>query len=274
MPSAYLYVLGASKHPGRVECVVPWMVDDDEIFFGPCKIPFREALRPVLLNGADRGVPKDDIYFVGFNALPTSRERRVVWAGRMLEALSFGRAAMEMVGPRYLSMRDERRASPLHLVPLDGTGRPRGYRHVGLEHLDGNEWVGDIVGSDRSRVVVDGREVRLKAGTSWWHGFPRDVCFRFENLFFAQGEGLEVDEGLLEILMEAQPERRGVDRVAIFGVNSAGRVDGRHGGGLELRGTRAERLARWLELRTGRKAKPGRMVTSEPFQAASRGRCR
>src|SRR6266542_2974502 len=118
VPVAYLYVLGASKNPDRAECAVPWRVDDDEIFFGPCKISLREKLRRDLLGPeTDRAVPGDDIYFVGFNALGVPRARKVVWAGRMREAMSFGRAWLELDGPRYEKMRDESGYSPLHLVP-------------------------------------------------------------------------------------------------------------------------------------------------------------
>src|SRR2546421_9663939 len=93
MPTVYLYVLGASSNPDRVECAVPWMVDDSEIFFGPCKIPLREALRMQLL-GPDRdyAVPNHDIYFIAVNALPSNHARKVVWAGLMRDAMSFGRA--------------------------------------------------------------------------------------------------------------------------------------------------------------------------------------
>ena len=43
----------------------------------------------------------------------------------MREAMSFGRAWLELEGPRYEKMRDESGYSPLHLVPLDDSGRPR-----------------------------------------------------------------------------------------------------------------------------------------------------
>ncbi len=41
----FLYVVSASDNPERVECRVPWMVDSEQIFFGPCKKRLRERFR-------------------------------------------------------------------------------------------------------------------------------------------------------------------------------------------------------------------------------------
>jgi hypothetical protein len=229
-------------------------VNDDEIFFGPCKIPLREKLRSELLGPEmDRATPTDDIYFVGFNALGAPRTRKIVWAGRMREAMSFGRAWIELDGPRYEKMRDENGYSPVHLVPLDGSGRPTGYRQRGKEHLEDGDWVADVLDDEaRAGAMVAGREVRLLSNRSWWTGFPRDICFRFENLFYATDGGLDIDDQLVEILADAQPDRNGVDSLAIFGLNAAGDPDGRRGGWLELRGAHLERFIAWLGSRAPR----------------------
>jgi hypothetical protein len=273
MTIAYLYVLGASKDPDHIRCVVPWKVDEEEIFFGPCKIPLREELRPILLRGEDRGIPREDTYFVGFNSLPASRTRKVVWAGRMLEAMSFGRARMSLSGPRYTRLQEKDWATPLHLEPLDGTGRPNGYRHVGREHLEDDAWLADILAEDRSRVRVVGREVRLEPGTTWWDGFPRDVCFRFENVFFADGAGLEIDDELVGVLTDAQQDRQGVGRTAIFGLDSAGRAYGRRGRWLPLESDHADRLVRWLDARTAGRRAPA-WTRRQTARSKPSGRCR
>ena len=94
--------------------------------------------------------------------------------------------------------------------------------------------------------------VRLPPGVSWWHGFARDICFRFENVFFANGAGREIDRGLRDILREAQPDRRGISPVAIFGLTKAGQPDGRVGGYLELTGALGDRFVAWLRQPAGR----------------------
>lgn len=254
MATAYLYVLGASSDPDRVECGVPWRIDDREIFFGPCKMKLRERLRPRLLApDRDKVVLAEDIYFAGFNALPTPHQRKLVWAGRMTEAMSFARAWRDLRDPRYAAMRGAR-SSPLHVEPVAGSeGRPTAYRHHGLEHAEDQKWVRDIATDSIRRVLaVEDGLVRLPPGVSWWHGFARDICFRFENVFFANGAGREIDRGLLDILREAQPDRRGISPVAIFGLTKAGQPDGRVGGYLELTGALGDRFVAWLREPAGR----------------------
>lgn len=53
----------------------------------------RERLRQRLLApDRDKAVSDEDIYFAGFNALSTPHQRKLEWAGRMTEAMSFARA--------------------------------------------------------------------------------------------------------------------------------------------------------------------------------------
>ena len=270
MAVVYLYILGASQSPDRVECVVPWKVDEAEIFFGPCKAPLREKLRKELLRDRDHVVPEDDIYFVGANALGPSGVRKIVWAGRMLEAMSFARAARTLTGPRFAKLHQEDWPTPLHVRPLDGSDKPTGYRHVGTEHLEGDEWHSDLLGRGQEPGLRNGRELSLEAGTTWWDGFRRDVCFRFENLFFASGKGLEIDSELQEILSAAQ-QGRSVDARAIFGW-SGSRRNGRRGGWLLLKGDNANRMVAWLLKR--RPARLKNRADADVQSATTPGRCR
>ncbi|MDA2930552.1 hypothetical protein MYX84_11495, partial [Acidobacteria bacterium AH-259-O06] len=57
-------------------------------------------------------------------------------------------------------------------------------------------------------IIQVGRRLLLRSGVSAWHGFPRDVCFLFENIFFATGKGLEIDDYAVTIFQDAQPKRR------------------------------------------------------------------
>lgn len=256
--TVYIYIVGASSDPDRVECAVPWKVDDAEIFFGPCKKKLRESLRPRFLGPkADRAKAREDVFLAGFNALPASgRVRKVVWAGRIREAMSFGRAWLELTDERYESLRSAR-ATPLHLEPIQGDGRPTAYRHFGLEHAEGGKWVDDILTPEAKRLArISGETVQLARGMSWWEGFPRDVCFLLDNLFFASGSGLDVDDELVALLREAQPDRRGVSKLAVFSLSRSGVPDGRRGGHLELTGDLANRFVRWVRSRAPRRKPP------------------
>lgn len=251
MATVYAYVVGASSNPDVLECAVPWRVSASEISFGPCKTRLREELRQRLLGPlVDRAEVQEHLFLVGFNALPAARRvRKVVWAGRIREAMSFGRAWLDLTDSRYQPLRSAR-ATPLHLEPLEGDGCPTSYRHFGLEHAERDRWVHDILAVDSRRVAtIRGDTVRLMRGISWWEGFTRDICFLLENLFFATGAGLDVDDELVSILREAQPDRDGVSDLAIFGLTRGGIPDGRRGRYLELSGSRARRLLSWLQSR-------------------------
>jgi hypothetical protein len=250
MAVVYLYVLGASSDPDRLVCSVPWRVSKSEILFGPCKKKLRERLRPRLLGPqVDRAITKEDIVFVGFNAVPAKRVRKVVWAGRIREAMSFGRAWLDLTGPEYAALRSVH-ATPLHLEPIEGDGRPIAYRHFGLEHAKGAAWLDDIFTRSTKRIAqVSGETVRLMRGVSWWDGFPRDICFLLDNIFFADGVGIGVDDELVSLLRDAQPDRDGVTDLAVFGRTRSGQLDGRRGGYLELTGSKANQFLKWLDAR-------------------------
>ncbi|MGA2717029.1 MAG: hypothetical protein ABSG41_28415 [Bryobacteraceae bacterium] len=272
MPTVYLYVVGASSDPDAIKCGVPWKIDEDEIFFGPCKKRLREKLRSLLLGPVcDRAAPAEDedIYFAGFNALPNPHVRKLVWAGRLKEAMSFARAWLDLTDKRYSKMRQAEK-TPLHVEPISGErGRPNAYHHHGLEHKENMAWIKDVATDAGSKVVrVEDSTVRLPSGTSWWDGFGRDICFLFENIFFATEGGKggrEIDNALVEILQEAQRDRQGVDQVAVFGLNAAGNPDGRVGSYLELSGLLADRFVAWL--REERRGDPAASRAAPPSRS-------
>lgn len=107
-------------------------------------------------------------------------------------------------------------------------------------------------------------------GVSWWEGFARDICFLLENLFFATGAGLDVDDELVSILREAQRDRDGVSDLAIFGLTRGGIPDGRRGGYLELSGTLARRFLNWLESRARKTPSPPGKEPNRVGSSASR----
>ena len=44
-PQVLCYIVAGSGDPDRIECAVPYRIDDREIFFGPCKKALREWMR-------------------------------------------------------------------------------------------------------------------------------------------------------------------------------------------------------------------------------------
>lgn len=266
MANVYLYIVGASANPDGVDCHVPWYLGAGEVFFGPCKKDIREELRKELLRGADHALVREPIYFVGFNALGGGHVRKIVWTGRIREAMSFGRAWTTLTDAKFMKMREDE-SSPLHVRPLEGpSGTPRAYQIVSQEHRANAAWLADLA-TDRgvSRLVHSGDLARLPGNVSWWDGFGRDVCFLFEDCFVAgrEGEpGIEVDDDLVEILRDAQPHRPKVDRVAVFGRNVKGDVYGRGHVLLTGEDDLAGRFLRWLDQK-GSSGAPVRAATAE-----------
>lgn len=248
----HLYVLGASSCEDRVDCTVPWEVDGEEIFFGPCKKALRRDLKTRVLGTDDDVVPPHDIYVVGLNKLPSPKgPRKIVWAGRVTRVMTFARAHDRLAGPRYAKMLGFKE-SPMNIEPIREAEGARllGYRFR-PNGIHPKSWRKDVVTTMRG-VTLDGDKLRLKSRVDAAAGFRRDACFTAENLFFAKGAGLSIDDELLRILKKAQPGVSGIDGVAVFGRLSDGAADGLRGRYLTVDGELARQLVVWLLKRSPR----------------------
>lgn len=67
MISLFLYVVSASTNPDKVDCFVPYRINEKWIFFGPCKKRLRERFWKQFLNQADHLVLDQDVFLVGVN---------------------------------------------------------------------------------------------------------------------------------------------------------------------------------------------------------------
>src|SRR4051794_8638885 len=146
-----MYVLDSSKDPDNVRCVVPWRVDEDLIYFGPCKRRLRERLRKeYLAGGCTHTTVNDDLYIVSVNGSNAKRIRKVVSAGKLSEVMTFAEAADRLDGEQFSELRDDP-MSPLHVRPVVEGSKLVGYRHVSFEHIEDNEWIADL--TSRSEKV-------------------------------------------------------------------------------------------------------------------------
>jgi hypothetical protein len=251
MTRVWIYVLDASRDPDNVRCVVPWMVDEDLIFFGPCKRRMRERLRnEYLTDGRNHCSVRDDLYIVSVNGGNPKRTRKVVSTGKLSELMTFAKATERLDGVRFSELR-EHPISPLHVRPLFEGGELIGYEHVSQEHIKDDEWIGDLV-SDPTKVSLKARTIRLRPGVASQEAFDRDCCMLLDNVFFAQGEGIQFDKEAVDILKEAQPGRPSIDDYAVFGVDAAGQANGLRGRFLEMDGDLADRFMAWLTDRAPR----------------------
>ncbi|HEU4384849.1 MAG TPA: hypothetical protein VFR85_15290 [Anaeromyxobacteraceae bacterium] len=239
----YLYIMAASTDPDVCERSVPFAIDEQEIFFGPCKKNLRSDLRKRFLSqGARSVIPTERIYLVGLNGGNAQRVRKVLWAGRVKKLMTFENAYDGLKGERYQFMR-ERPATPMHLVPIRESGSLIGYQHVGKLHSA--DWILDIAGRRKSsKYEVNGETVRLSRGVSAATAFARDACMLLDNIFTAAGAGIPIDEEIVGLLRDVQHPARAdeIDAYAVFGYQQNGDVDGRRGRWLLLKGPEASRL--------------------------------
>lgn len=93
MTEVWMYSLASSSDPDRVSCVVPWRVDEELIFFGPCKTRIRERLRKQYLSrDCSHRLVSDEIFIVGVNGSNSERTRKIVWTGKLREVMTFAEA--------------------------------------------------------------------------------------------------------------------------------------------------------------------------------------
>ncbi|HEY7327287.1 MAG TPA: hypothetical protein VH592_06600 [Gemmataceae bacterium] len=250
MTQVWIYTVASSKDPDQVACVVPWQVDEEQIFFGPCKVRMREQLRrQYLSSGCNYTNTIENLFIVGINGSNKEQLRKVIWYGKLSAVMTFAEADKRLRGDSFRDLR-ESPYSPLHVRPVVKDGRLLGYEHTSLEHVEGDLWVSDLVSSWHG-FRKKGRSLIIKRGWTPWEVFDRDCCMLLVNRFFAQGQGIEFDEEALRILRDAQPQKKAkIDYYAVFGRTTIGQPDGLKGRYLAIDGELAKRFVAWLEDRS------------------------
>ncbi len=239
----FLYVVGASPDPDNIKnhCKVPFEVNDEIIFFGPCKKSLRVQLRKRFLAACDDLTPDEDIYIAGVNCTNSIRMRKILWAGKVTRIMTFETAWNGLTENKYTKMRSLEN-SPLHLMPeYDERGFFTGYEHCSTYHKD--DWVMDVIRSkkDLAETILERDRITLRNPAEKERVFKRDCCFLCENIFFVDKQGVPITNDMVEILQEAQP-RQDIDRYAIFGYDKRGAVKGLRNTQLHMVGKIADRM--------------------------------
>jgi len=237
---AFVYILGASSNPDKIECRVPFEIDENEIFFGPCKKRLRQKLkREIDTNGR----LETETFFIGLNANNVKRERKIVWAGKIQTHYTFQQANAKLVGSKYLPIKSGEKTDsfPLHVIPIKN-----GYQLKSDLHFENNKWILDLVSNEESVLYdEDSNSITLKKGSS----FNRDICFIFSNIFFANRfkKGIEISDEILDVFRTNQPDKKKIDSFVVFGYRKDHSVDGKTGGWLELDDPSTRRLIKLIK---------------------------
>ena len=226
----FLYADKASKDPDKIAGLVPFKVNDEVLFFGPDQTPFRKAMRERFLTHKDEFFPGVDIYVIGVNDMPkVPVARKILWIGRITRFMTFEVANLLLDEPGFESLLDvrldkspDKNMSPLHIEPVVMLRKTIGYRHrsdfhdkVGRDGLP--DWAKDVVEPRfKKDVSVSGKEFYIEDASNRKNILKRDCCFLCENIFFADGQGMEITDDLITCLSEWQPGKN-VDNPGIFG---------------------------------------------------------
>lgn len=218
----YIYILGASCNPDKIECNVPFQVDEKEIFFGPCAKYLRKKLKKEYLKAKSvENVGAQNLYVVGLNGLNVrrcpKRERKIVWIGKILKLMTFEYAYEVMrADPRY-EMILNAEESPLHVKPISNSAF-KGYelRWLGAKkkrlHEAKSNWVWDLIDKRDGRKTSNKFDIRncekviLKNPKDRGDVFTLDCCFILENLHFADGKrmGIRISDAIEKIFKEVK----------------------------------------------------------------------
>jgi len=245
----FVYVVAASKNPNNVECVVPFEVNNDIIFFGPCKKRLRENFYEWYLKNSPNGekdVPSEDLYVIGLNGSNSRKERKIIWVGKILKILTFEKAYHICSSDKRFKKMMQRQDSPLYLEPIYDSGKTFiGYKLRSTEHEKNDEWILDVIKKrNYPNVEIDlkNKAIILRNPSKRKEIFLGDCCFLCENIFFAKGKGIDIDKEILNIFKKAQPNKSGIDNYAIFGLRKDDSVDGLTGNYQEISGKLAKKM--------------------------------
>ena len=215
----------------------------------------------------------EDLYVIGLNGSNSRKERKIIWAGRILKILTFEKAYHIFSSDKRFKKMMQRQDSPLHLEPIYDSGKTFiGYKLRSAEHADNNKWVLDVV-IDKAdpRIIIKNKSLILKDPSKRKEIFLRDCCFLCENIFFAKGKGIDIDKEILNIFKKVQLLKKGIDNYAIFGLRKDGSADGLTGNYLEISGKLAKKMIATV---TKKAKKNGHTRRSLKEEALYQDKCR
>ena len=107
------------------------------------------------------------------------------------------------------------------------------------------KWYKDIA-SHKAKLNINGNKVELKNPEERFEVLDRDCCLLFENLFSAEGKGLEINDEILNIFKEHPKLSSRVNTITsryfIFGKDNRKYAIGRQGSGLKFKGPLSNKL--------------------------------
>lgn len=257
-PEIWTYIVAAGSSADELTCGVPLKVNNDYIFFGPCMKRYREDLYKTYLKNEKIGKKEidKDIYFLGMSGSKVKNAkkdeiRKILWFGKLVAMFTFEHMHYYIDSLQNKELKSDFEKiknladSPLHIQPIFENNLLIGYELRSSYHF--GKWFNDIA-SDKSKLRISNKKkVILKNPDEHHEVFDRDCCLLFENIFYAEGKGLEIDSEILTIFKEhphlSQRAHTITSRYYIYGkIEGSNRAIGLEGRGLKFTGTLGKKL--------------------------------
>jgi len=229
----YCYILRVSGDPDNITCFVPFKVNEKLIFFGPCKKRLRKNLCDEfsIIKQGNFNVSDKKIYVMGLNGYNNKGKRKIVWFGKIKEIFTFEHAYKRYFKKKEFQFLVNHNCSPLHVEPMYTNNDFQGYKLISKMHDKNNEWIEDIAGKNNNGITINSKCFHLKDGYSR-DILRRDCCFICENIFFAEGKGIDIGNDLLHLFREVQDIE--IDNYAVFGRDIKNNAIGKCGSYLQI----------------------------------------
>ncbi|MBD3228400.1 MAG: hypothetical protein GF329_09445 [Candidatus Lokiarchaeota archaeon] len=198
----YLYIMGSKNKEDRISTAVPYKINEEELFFGPCNEEFLGGDREKL----DLDNSNKEIYIAGINP-SYGKPRKFLFLGKIKTIFSF-KTAWEHYQDRNdldIKLMIKRKYSPLHLKPI-----PEGYKHRTKEHS--GKWIEDIT----SQKPSNEKEIyRNGIITNKETIFNRDCCFSMDNIFFSlKGDHvIKIDKQFIDLIKKGMKKTGNQKRI-------------------------------------------------------------
>ena len=248
----YLYILGDDNKWNRISTPVPYRINENKSFFGPCKKPIRESIKKKFLKDNEKVDLKGEkcnheIFISGINPAKKDEIRELLFAGKIEELFTFRYAwnhyhemgkrdkkIKEMINGIEGKKKDiGKKFSPLHLKPIEEGGKI-GYEHVTDEHDD---WIYDLLSNteinaykrilnvehlkkkDKFLKYIKDKNIKKKIFKNEKERitFQRDCCFSVENIFFSHRDNnyttIQLDNEFLQIIRDGFIKNKNAKRI-------------------------------------------------------------
>ena len=232
----YLYILGQKNDRDIVSTPVPYRINEEEIFFGPCKKLIREEIRSLFPSREIINLEREnyEIYLVGINPAKDKKEdnipRNFLFAGKIRKIFTF-----EQAWKYYYNRQDTdgniaemiegiQNFSSLHLEPQYDKNNEKfiGYKHRTDEHKD--KWLEDLLSKNEINQLTKEEINKIYRNnevlTNNHLKFERDCCFELKNIFFSYKNHIcpiQLDDTFIDLIRKRLEEQNHRDRLNTLG---------------------------------------------------------